>query len=224
LTCSIRDRRRPQSQGDGIRCRCLPSQRPRQILISSYLKPEAVALLKTHIYHTAPVTHLSVPKLKQMDAVRAGFDPNGNPKKTTSPVCLGGASQGTFSPKSWTQDMGRNFEVDPKFTRCDFLRAHVILERKKTTGRTADGPLKNWGERLDSCRNRDCSVVCESITWQYMRRIYAGYFFVFIRSFTVCLRLQLSSYRLMKGPARTARTDQAKMWGSVGKWELYNSV
>ncbi|KIM46374.1 hypothetical protein M413DRAFT_17043 [Hebeloma cylindrosporum] len=43
--------------------------------------PEAVALLKKHIYHTAPVTHLTVPKLKQMDVIRAAFDPHDDPNK-----------------------------------------------------------------------------------------------------------------------------------------------
>ncbi|KJA29849.1 hypothetical protein HYPSUDRAFT_31857 [Hypholoma sublateritium FD-334 SS-4] len=42
---------------------------------------EAVALLKNSIYHAAPVTHLTVPKLKTRDAVRAAFDPNDNPNK-----------------------------------------------------------------------------------------------------------------------------------------------
>lgn len=33
------------------------------------------------IYHTAPVTHQMVPKLKAMDAVRAAFDINDDPNK-----------------------------------------------------------------------------------------------------------------------------------------------
>ena len=65
---------------DTVRRR-LSSQRPKQILTSLYLKPEAVALLKMHIYYTAPVTHLTVPKLKQTDAVRAAFDQQGDPTK-----------------------------------------------------------------------------------------------------------------------------------------------
>ncbi|KAF8914168.1 Alpha/Beta hydrolase protein [Gymnopilus junonius] len=41
--------------------------------------PEAVALLKKTIYHTAPKTHLTVPKLKTSDAMAAAFDPNDDP-------------------------------------------------------------------------------------------------------------------------------------------------
>ncbi|KAJ6628840.1 hypothetical protein B0H10DRAFT_1989479 [Mycena sp. CBHHK59/15] len=43
--------------------------------------PEALALLKKHIYHTAPATHRTIPKLKLADAVRAAFDPNDDPSK-----------------------------------------------------------------------------------------------------------------------------------------------
>ncbi|KAF9472963.1 alpha/beta-hydrolase [Pholiota conissans] len=43
--------------------------------------PEAIALLKRSIYHAAPVTHLTVPKLKTIDAIRAALDPNDNPNK-----------------------------------------------------------------------------------------------------------------------------------------------
>ncbi|KAI0650222.1 alpha/beta-hydrolase [Trametes meyenii] len=42
---------------------------------------EAVALLKKTIYHNAPVTHRTVPKLKTSDAVRAAFDPHDHPIK-----------------------------------------------------------------------------------------------------------------------------------------------
>ncbi|KAF8969460.1 hypothetical protein BDZ97DRAFT_1653726 [Flammula alnicola] len=42
---------------------------------------EAVALLKKSIYYTAPVTHLTVPKLKAVDAVRAAFNPHDDPNK-----------------------------------------------------------------------------------------------------------------------------------------------
>ncbi|KAJ6539532.1 Alpha/Beta hydrolase protein [Mycena capillaripes] len=41
--------------------------------------PDALALLKKHIYHTAPTTHRIIPKLKLIDAVRAAFDPNDDP-------------------------------------------------------------------------------------------------------------------------------------------------
>ncbi|ETW83742.1 Esterase/Lipase [Heterobasidion irregulare TC 32-1] len=41
--------------------------------------PEALALLKKSIYHTAPVTHMTVPKMKRMQLVRATFDPNDHP-------------------------------------------------------------------------------------------------------------------------------------------------
>ncbi|KAJ7498735.1 Alpha/Beta hydrolase protein [Mycena latifolia] len=43
--------------------------------------PEALALLKKHIYHTAPATHRTIPKLKLADAVRAAFDPKDDPNK-----------------------------------------------------------------------------------------------------------------------------------------------
>lgn len=38
-------------------------------------------MLKKTIYHTAPVTHRTIPKLKAVDAVRAAFDPNDDPKR-----------------------------------------------------------------------------------------------------------------------------------------------
>ncbi|KAF9268159.1 alpha/beta-hydrolase [Marasmius fiardii PR-910] len=41
--------------------------------------PEAFALLRKHIYHTAPVTHRIIPKLKISDAFRAAFDPDDDP-------------------------------------------------------------------------------------------------------------------------------------------------
>ncbi|KAG7096748.1 hypothetical protein E1B28_004160 [Marasmius oreades] len=41
--------------------------------------PEAYALLRKHIYHTAPVTHRLIPRLKISDAVRAAFDPKDDP-------------------------------------------------------------------------------------------------------------------------------------------------
>ncbi|KAI0677037.1 alpha/beta-hydrolase [Trametes maxima] len=42
---------------------------------------EAVALLKKTIYHNAPATHRTVPKLRTSDAVRAAFDPHDHPIK-----------------------------------------------------------------------------------------------------------------------------------------------
>ncbi|KAG5652411.1 hypothetical protein H0H81_005059 [Sphagnurus paluster] len=43
--------------------------------------PEALALLKKSIYHTAPVTHKTVPRLRVSDAIRAIFDPNDDPNR-----------------------------------------------------------------------------------------------------------------------------------------------
>ncbi|TFK43713.1 lipase/esterase [Crucibulum laeve] len=43
--------------------------------------PEALALLTKSIYHTAPITHYTVPKLKVIDAIRAAFDPKDDPNK-----------------------------------------------------------------------------------------------------------------------------------------------
>lgn len=43
--------------------------------------PEAVALMKKVIYHSAPITHKTVPKIKTSDAVRAAFDPADHPTK-----------------------------------------------------------------------------------------------------------------------------------------------
>ncbi|KAG0709807.1 hypothetical protein DFH29DRAFT_885883 [Suillus ampliporus] len=37
---------------------------------------EALALLKTSIYHTAPATHKTIPRVTTVDVVRAAFDPN----------------------------------------------------------------------------------------------------------------------------------------------------
>ncbi|KAE9410143.1 alpha/beta-hydrolase [Gymnopus androsaceus JB14] len=42
---------------------------------------EALALLKMAIYHSAPVTHRTVPKLKAIDAVKAAFDPHDDPMR-----------------------------------------------------------------------------------------------------------------------------------------------
>jgi len=36
-------------------------------------------LLRKIIYHTAPITHQTVPRLKASDAFRATMDPNDNP-------------------------------------------------------------------------------------------------------------------------------------------------
>lgn len=134
----MRDRQRPQSEGDAIPCVvAFPPGGPDK----HWLKPQAVALLKTHIYHTAPVTHLTVPNLKQTDTVRAVFDPNGDLNKPPHQFCFGGAGRGTFYPNaSWTQDMGWDFEVGSKSTQCGFLRAYVILyTKKKATARASDG-------------------------------------------------------------------------------------
>ncbi|KAF4601981.1 hypothetical protein EYR40_005182 [Pleurotus pulmonarius] len=43
--------------------------------------PEAIALLKKSIYHTAPVTHSVVPHIKTIDVIRAAFDPHDHPTK-----------------------------------------------------------------------------------------------------------------------------------------------
>ncbi|KAI0065802.1 alpha/beta-hydrolase [Artomyces pyxidatus] len=43
--------------------------------------PEALALLKKSIYHSAPKTHKTVPKMKAMQTLRATLDPNDNPVK-----------------------------------------------------------------------------------------------------------------------------------------------
>ncbi|KAJ3576185.1 hypothetical protein NP233_g603 [Leucocoprinus birnbaumii] len=43
--------------------------------------PEALALLKKHVYFTAPVTHLTVPKMKHADALRASLDPHDDPNR-----------------------------------------------------------------------------------------------------------------------------------------------
>ncbi|KAF9006563.1 hypothetical protein BDQ17DRAFT_1302956 [Cyathus striatus] len=43
--------------------------------------PEALALLKKSIYHTAPATHHTVPRLKAIDALRAALDPKDDPDR-----------------------------------------------------------------------------------------------------------------------------------------------
>ncbi|THH16438.1 hypothetical protein EW146_g4194 [Bondarzewia mesenterica] len=43
--------------------------------------PEALALLKKTIYHSPPATHLTVPKMKRMQTVRATLNPNDHPVK-----------------------------------------------------------------------------------------------------------------------------------------------
>ncbi|KAF8195687.1 alpha/beta-hydrolase [Mycena galopus ATCC 62051] len=58
----------------------LENERPPPTAIAKRLDtPDALALLKKHIYHTAPATHRVIPKLKLSDAVRAAFDPNDDP-------------------------------------------------------------------------------------------------------------------------------------------------
>ena len=47
----------------------------------TFLQHEAVALLKKTLYHSAPVTHRKVPKLRTSDALRAAFDPHDHPLK-----------------------------------------------------------------------------------------------------------------------------------------------
>jgi hypothetical protein len=42
-------------------------------------QPEALALLRKCVYHTAPVTHNTVPKRKTMEVIRATFDPSDHP-------------------------------------------------------------------------------------------------------------------------------------------------
>ncbi|KAI0321985.1 hypothetical protein OF83DRAFT_1168008 [Amylostereum chailletii] len=37
--------------------------------------PEALALIKKHVYHSAPVTHKTIPKMRHSQTVRAAFDP-----------------------------------------------------------------------------------------------------------------------------------------------------
>ncbi|KAI0045124.1 alpha/beta-hydrolase [Auriscalpium vulgare] len=43
--------------------------------------PEALALLKKSVYHNAPTTHKTVPKMKAMQTLRATFDPDDSPVK-----------------------------------------------------------------------------------------------------------------------------------------------
>ncbi|KAF7301841.1 AB hydrolase superfamily protein C4A8.06c [Mycena indigotica] len=60
----------------------LDDERPPPSAIAKRLDtPEALALLKKHIYHTAPATHRTIPKLKLSDAVKAALDPNDDPNK-----------------------------------------------------------------------------------------------------------------------------------------------
>ena len=48
-------------------------------MFNDHSQPEALALLKKHIYHTAPVTHTTVPGVKTADVVLAVFSPCSNP-------------------------------------------------------------------------------------------------------------------------------------------------
>ncbi|KAJ7490392.1 alpha/beta-hydrolase [Mycena galericulata] len=61
---------------------------------------EALALIKKHIYHTAPVTHRTVPKLKLSDAVRAAFDPNDDPNKPPRQSVSEAQVRNSFIPDS----------------------------------------------------------------------------------------------------------------------------
>ncbi|KAJ7683981.1 hypothetical protein B0H17DRAFT_1169866 [Mycena rosella] len=62
--------------------------------------PDALALLKKHIYHTAPATHRTIPKLKLADAVRAAFDPNDDPNKAPKQSVSEAQVRNSFVPDS----------------------------------------------------------------------------------------------------------------------------
>ncbi|KAJ6598872.1 Alpha/Beta hydrolase protein [Mycena vulgaris] len=62
--------------------------------------PEALALLKKHIYHTAPATHRTIPKLKLADAVRAAFDPNDDPNRPPKQSVSEAQVRNSFVPDS----------------------------------------------------------------------------------------------------------------------------
>ncbi|KAJ7929962.1 hypothetical protein B0H13DRAFT_2536479 [Mycena leptocephala] len=62
--------------------------------------PDALALLKKHIYHTAPTTHRTIPKLKLSDAVRAAFDPNDDPNKPPKQSVSEAQVHNSFVPDS----------------------------------------------------------------------------------------------------------------------------
>ncbi|KAJ7180300.1 alpha beta-hydrolase [Mycena crocata] len=59
-----------------------------------------LALLKKHIYHTAPVTHRTIPKMKLSDAVKAAFDPNDDPNKPPKQSVSEAQHRTTFIPDS----------------------------------------------------------------------------------------------------------------------------
>ncbi|KAL1739354.1 hypothetical protein HDZ31DRAFT_77657, partial [Schizophyllum fasciatum] len=40
---------------------------------------ESLALLRKTIYHTAPQTHITIPRMKTMQVIRAAFDPHDDP-------------------------------------------------------------------------------------------------------------------------------------------------
>ncbi|KAJ7129477.1 Alpha/Beta hydrolase protein [Mycena epipterygia] len=63
--------------------------------------PEALALLKKHIYHTAPATHRTIPKLKLADAVKAAFDPNDDPNKAPKQSVSEAQVRNSFFPDSF---------------------------------------------------------------------------------------------------------------------------
>ena len=44
-------------------------------------QPEALALLRKCVYHTAPATHSTVPKRKTLDVIKATFDPTDHPTR-----------------------------------------------------------------------------------------------------------------------------------------------
>ncbi|KAJ7714315.1 alpha/beta-hydrolase [Mycena maculata] len=61
---------------------------------------EALALLKTHIYHTAPATHRTIPKLKLADAIKAAFDPKDDPNKPPQQSASEAQKRNSFIPDS----------------------------------------------------------------------------------------------------------------------------
>ncbi|THV08365.1 alpha/beta-hydrolase [Dendrothele bispora CBS 962.96] len=95
---------------------------------------EALALLKKSIYHSAPVTHATVPKLKPSDAVRAAFDPHDDP---------------TRPPKQSVSEQQRKANIIPMhgLRIWNVLVSYFMKEKAKQAAAYVRGVGERAGER-----------------------------------------------------------------------------
>ncbi|KAJ7228482.1 hypothetical protein GGX14DRAFT_613080, partial [Mycena pura] len=78
----------------------LDEERPPPTAIAKRRDTASLALLKKHIYHTAPATHRTIPKLKLSDAIKAALDPNDDPNKPPKQSVSEAQVRNTWVPDS----------------------------------------------------------------------------------------------------------------------------